>query len=104
MKLMITEDRDQDRHLFKIEQPETTYYAAFVHHAHYEEDLHQVNSQYGELFKQIRKNSKWTLSFLGILNIKKMSKNYWENKPIFILFLLTKRLFEYGDSSYARKS
>ncbi|MFB8735937.1 hypothetical protein ACEQPO_26560 [Bacillus sp. SL00103] len=26
MKLMITEDRDQDRHLFKIEQPETTYY------------------------------------------------------------------------------
>ncbi|MGY4788722.1 alpha-glucosyltransferase N-terminal domain-containing protein [Bacillus sp. OHL2] len=55
LKLMITEDRDQDRHLFKIDQPETTYYAAFVHHAHYEEDLHQVNSQYGELFKQIRK-------------------------------------------------
>ena len=92
LKLMITEDRDQDRHLFKIDQPETTYYAAFVHHAHYEEDLHQVNSQYRELFKQIRKQQVDAV-FLGILNIKKMSKNYWENKPIFILFLLTKRLF-----------
>ncbi|MFS3915066.1 alpha-glucosyltransferase N-terminal domain-containing protein [Bacillus australimaris] len=55
LKLMMTEDRDQDRHLFKMEQSETTYYAAFVHDAHYEEDPHQIYSQYGELFKQIRK-------------------------------------------------
>ncbi|MCY7612416.1 alpha-glucosyltransferase N-terminal domain-containing protein, partial [Bacillus safensis] len=55
LKLMITEDRDQDRHLFKIEQPETTYYAAFVHDAHYEEEQHQLKPQYEELFKQIRK-------------------------------------------------
>lgn len=55
LKLMITEDRDQDRHLFKIDQPETTYYAAFVHDAHYEEDPHQLYSHYGELFKRIRK-------------------------------------------------
>ncbi|MDG3045170.1 hypothetical protein OE903_19715 [Bacillus sp. B6(2022)] len=52
---MVTEDRDQDRHLFKIDQPESTYYAAFVHEAHYEENPHHINSQYGELFKQIRK-------------------------------------------------
>ncbi|KWZ66571.1 alpha-glucosyltransferase N-terminal domain-containing protein [Bacillus altitudinis] len=55
LKLMITEDRDQDRHLFKIDQPESTYYAAFVHEAHYEENPHHIYSQYGELFKQIRK-------------------------------------------------
>ncbi|MEV9500621.1 alpha-glucosyltransferase N-terminal domain-containing protein [Bacillus safensis] len=55
LKLMITEDRDQDRHLFKIEQPETTYYAAFVHDSHYEEEQHQLKPQYEELFKQIRK-------------------------------------------------
>lgn len=55
LKLMITEERDQDRHLFKMKQYETTYYAAFVHDAHYEEDPHQIYSQYGELFKQIRK-------------------------------------------------
>ncbi|PRR90514.1 MULTISPECIES: alpha-glucosyltransferase N-terminal domain-containing protein [unclassified Bacillus (in: firmicutes)] len=55
LKLMITEDREQDRHLFKIDQLETTYYAAFVHDAHYEEDPHQLYSHYGELFKQIRK-------------------------------------------------
>ncbi|MDT1119796.1 alpha-glucosyltransferase N-terminal domain-containing protein [Bacillus altitudinis] len=55
LKLMVTEDRDQDRHLFKIDQPESTYYAAFVHEAHYEENPHHINSQYGELFKQIRK-------------------------------------------------
>ncbi|CVN10537.1 Probable poly(glycerol-phosphate) alpha-glucosyltransferase [Streptococcus pneumoniae] len=55
LKLMVTEDRDQDRHLFKINQPESTYYAAFVHEAHYEENPLHINSQYGELFKQIRK-------------------------------------------------
>lgn len=55
LKLMVTEDRDQDRHLFKIDQPESTYYAAFVHEAHYEENPLHINSQYGELFKQIRK-------------------------------------------------
>ncbi|KLV17809.1 alpha-glucosyltransferase N-terminal domain-containing protein [Bacillus altitudinis] len=55
LKLMVTEDRDQDRHLFKIDQPESTYYAAFVHEAHYEENPHHIYSQYGELFKQIRK-------------------------------------------------
>lgn len=55
LKLMVTEERDQDRHLFKIDQPETTYYAAFVHEAHYEENPHHIDSQYGELFKQIRK-------------------------------------------------
>ena len=55
LKPVGTEGRDQDRPVFKIDQPESTYYAAFVHEAHYEENPHHINSQYGELFKQIRK-------------------------------------------------
>lgn len=55
MKLMITEDREQDSHLFKIDKPATTYYAAYVHDSHYEENPHQLHSHYEELFKQIRK-------------------------------------------------
>ena len=92
LKLMITEDRDQDRHLFKIDQPETTYYAAFVHDAHYEEDPHQLYSHYEELFKQIRKQQVDAV-FFGDTKHKVDVEKVWENKPIFILCLLMKCLF-----------
>ncbi|MFJ5964387.1 alpha-glucosyltransferase N-terminal domain-containing protein [Bacillus sp. NPDC093026] len=55
LKLFIADDRKQDRHLFKIDKPDTAYYAAFVHNAHYKEDLHQLDAEYEELFKHVRK-------------------------------------------------
>ncbi|MGE6630259.1 glycosyltransferase [Bacillus sp. NPDC077027] len=56
-KLFLVDSREQDRHVFKMEKRNSSYYAAFIHGCHYNENKNKLKPTYQELFKQVRKQN-----------------------------------------------
>ncbi|GLF89046.1 hypothetical protein Saga11_03050 [Bacillus safensis] len=85
LKLIITEDRELDHDLFKIEHSDSVFYAAFVHDAHYEEDPRQLHPHYEELFKQIRKQQVDAVFFCDTRHKEDVEKILGEQSDFYML-------------------